>query len=272
LTSVIITTFNEENNIENLLKDLKNQSILPDEIVIVDGGSTDDTVKKITEYNNNELNINLISDNTLNKKFHVGPIAAARNLGIDKAKHQDIIVTDAGCRLDKDFIKYMKEALLNNNIVGGYYSASFDNVFEERLAKVFIPTKSAFLNTNFLPSSRSIGFKKKCWVSINGYPENSYTAEDTKFALNLIEKFGPFYKEIRAIVYWILPENEIELKNKVINYAKGDKKQKLFKRKYLIKYLLVKTKLSYLYSYMKVGSSLIHRIYLYETTGYFKNN
>ena len=143
MTSVIITTFNEENNIENLLKDLKNQSILPDEIVIVDGGSTDDTVKKITEYNNNELNINLISDNTLNKKFHVGPRAAARNLGIDKAKHQDIIVTDAGCRLDKDFIKYMKEALLNNNIVGGYYSASFDNVFEEESEKVRKTNKKA---------------------------------------------------------------------------------------------------------------------------------
>lgn len=271
MTSLIITTFNEEKNIENLLKDLKNQSILPDEVVIVDGGSTDDTFKKINEYNNNELNINLISDSTLNKKNHNGPIAAARNLGIEKAKHQDIIVTDAGCRLDQDFIKYMKEALLNNNIVGGYYSASFNNVFEERLAKVFIPSKSKFLNPKFLPSSRSIGFKKKCWVSINGYPENSYTAEDTKFALNLIEKFGPFYKEIRAIVYWILPENENELKNKVINYGKGDKKQKLFKKKYLIKYLLVKTKLSYLYSYMKVGSSLIHRIYLYETTGYFKD-
>lgn len=271
MTSLIITTFNEENNIENLLKDLKNQSILPDEIVIVDGGSTDDTVNKITDYSKDGLNINLIVDNTLNKKFHIGPIAAARNIGIQNAKHSDIIVTDAGCRLDKDFVKFMKEALLNNNIVAGYYTCKFNNDFEEELAKIFTPSKRAFYSPKFLPSSRSIAFKKECWASINGYPENSHTAEDTKFAFNLIEKFGPFYKEIRSIVYWLLPENENELKNKVINYGKGDRKQNLYKIKYFTKLFLVKTNFSYLYSFLKVRSSLIHRIYLYETTGYFEN-
>lgn len=269
MTSLIITTFNEGNNIKNLLEDFKGQSLLPNEIVIVDGGSTDDSVELI-KANKGELNINLIVDGTLNKKHHIGPIAAARNLGIKKANYDHIIVTDAGCKLDKDFVKYMSEALLNNKIVAGYYNAVVNSKFQEELSKVFVPNKSTFLSDTFLPSSRSVAFKKECWEAVGGYPEDSYTAEDTKFSMNLMEKYGPFFKEIRALVFWILPENEEELRDKVINYGRGDKKQNLFGKKYLIKLLLVKTGLSYIYSYLKLRNSLIHRIYLYETTGYFE--
>jgi len=39
--SVIVTVFNEISTIESLIQSLKNQSLVPDEIIIVDGGSTE---------------------------------------------------------------------------------------------------------------------------------------------------------------------------------------------------------------------------------------
>ena len=45
--SVIVPTFNEEKNISKLIKALLSQSFLPDEIIISDGYSTDNTLKII---------------------------------------------------------------------------------------------------------------------------------------------------------------------------------------------------------------------------------
>ena len=43
--SVIIPTYNEEKNISKLIKALLSQSFLPDEIIISDGHSKDNTLK-----------------------------------------------------------------------------------------------------------------------------------------------------------------------------------------------------------------------------------
>ena len=50
--SVALTTYNGEKYIIELLDSIKNQSVLPDEVIIVDDVSTDNTVKIITQYIN----------------------------------------------------------------------------------------------------------------------------------------------------------------------------------------------------------------------------
>ena len=45
--SLVITIRNEEKSIEGLLDSILNQTKQPDQIVIVDGGSTDGTINKI---------------------------------------------------------------------------------------------------------------------------------------------------------------------------------------------------------------------------------
>lgn len=271
--SLIIACYNEEKNINLFFDSFKKQTVYPREIIVIDGGSTDESLSLLEKVIiHPDVNIKIIVNRKLNRNHSIAPIAEARNEAIAAASYQNILVTDLGCKLDDYFVEQLCKSLKKNKIVCGRYLGSGLNDLQKKLNKIFIPTLSKFNSSGFLPSSRSIAFKKECWLKVGGYPVNSYTAEDTVFAMNLRNEYGDFHKNQDAIVYWILPENEIELKNKVINYAIGDKKQKLFKRKYLIKYILVKTKLSYLYSYMKVCNSLIHRIYLYEITGYFKND
>ena len=50
MISLICTVFNEGRTVRALLDSLLAQSLLPDEVVIVDGGSTDDTVAHIRAY------------------------------------------------------------------------------------------------------------------------------------------------------------------------------------------------------------------------------
>lgn len=80
LVSIITPTHNSERYIPETIETVKNQLYTHWEHIIIDDGSTDDTVKIIYKYANTD---NRIKIHVLNK--NLGP-AYARNVGIDAAK------------------------------------------------------------------------------------------------------------------------------------------------------------------------------------------
>src|SRR5260221_12583418 len=92
--SVCITTFNEEKSIEKLLKSILSQTKVPDEIVIVDGGSTDKTVEIIKKFGKAKL---IISKGA--------SISRGRNLAVKNAKYSMIAMTDAGCVCERHWLE-----------------------------------------------------------------------------------------------------------------------------------------------------------------------
>lgn len=270
-SSLIVACYNEENNINLFFNKFKEQTVYPKEIIVIDGGSTDksiDILKKI--FIHSEVKIIIIVNKALNKKHSNAPIAKARNQAILASSYENILVSDLGCKLDKHFIEEMSKSLKKNKIVAGRYLGEGSNHLQKKLKDIFIPSLSKFKSASFLPSSRSIAFKKECWEKVGGYPVESYTAEDTVFAMNLRAEYGDFLPNPNAIVYWYLPATMKELEQKVKQYGEGDKIQNLFKMKYIIKFCLVFTKLSALYSLVKNQDLLIHKIYSFEVKGYFK--
>lgn len=91
--SVVIPTLNEEANIQNLITDLQKQTFQPHEIIIVDGGSTDNTKKII----NLMENISLYSD-----KPNIGQ---QRNTGWKNARTDIIVFLDADTKCDTTFME-----------------------------------------------------------------------------------------------------------------------------------------------------------------------
>ncbi|URQ86602.1 glycosyltransferase family 2 protein [Pseudoalteromonas sp. SCSIO 43088] len=85
--SVIIPCYNAENWIEKALESVNNQVLKPLEVVVVDDGSTDNTLKVIESYNSI---VPIITVTQLNS----GP-SVARNLGVTKASGQYIAFLDA---------------------------------------------------------------------------------------------------------------------------------------------------------------------------------
>ena len=70
-TSVVIATYNGEKFIEEQLDSILNQSYIPDEIIIFDDGSSDNTVNVINDYINkkNIGNICKLVKNEINKGY-----------------------------------------------------------------------------------------------------------------------------------------------------------------------------------------------------------
>ena len=75
---------------------------------------------------------------------------------------------------------------------------------------------------NFLPSSRSVAFRKTAWTSINGYPENLDTCEDLVFDKKLKQSGFKFFFAQEALVYWPQRHNFMQAFKQFFAYAMGD--------------------------------------------------
>lgn len=220
--SICITTFNEEKSIGPLLESLYSQSKKADEIIIVDAGSTDKTVEIINHYQKRYGNLKLLREKCSRAK--------GRNLGVEIAKSEIIAMTDAGCIPRADWLKNITIPFGTDRVgvsAGFYVMTGSDPV--NRAMSVFLGTSPRNFDVSFLPSTRSIAFRKSVWQGIGGFPESSTgAAEDTVFNYQLLKNGVKLARVKNAVVEWGIPRDIKEFFWKVFNYAKGDAKSKIW--------------------------------------------
>jgi cellulose synthase/poly-beta-1,6-N-acetylglucosamine synthase-like glycosyltransferase len=176
--SVILTVINEGPGMAELLDALLAQSRAPDEIVVVDGGSKDDTVAVLSSY----------SERYPLLKVHVEPgvnIARGRNIAIERAAGDVLAVTDGGCRPEADWLRELVRPLESDPTVGavaGRFVPVSHNRFEYFCGKVSVPDLAQEAAEGMF-FGRSSAFRRNLWEAVGGYPEWLYTAEDTLFAV-----------------------------------------------------------------------------------------
>jgi glycosyltransferase involved in cell wall biosynthesis len=226
--SFITTIRNEKHSIELFIRSVFSQSLSPDEVIIVDGGSTDGTVEIINRLIAEGLPIRLIIEPGSN-------IARGRNIAISNAVNDIIAISDAGCTLDEHWLATITKPFKDPevDVVAGFYSYDAKTTFEKITAALSFPTLQEIDPDSFLPSSRSFALRKQAWKEVNGYPEWLYTAEDTLFCLNLKAAGRKFFFEPKAIVYWRPRPNLRSLYKQMYLYAFGDGEAGLFPNQYL---------------------------------------
>ncbi len=222
--SLVITVKNEEDTISELLDTVLAQSYVPDEIVIVDGGSTDKTVTVIRNYVKSGAPINLVVAPGTN-------IAQGRNLAIKNANGEIIACTDAGMRLQKDWLKNLTSRFDSNTdvVLGVYHPYEFGSFLQRCIGETFFPKERFDKETesSSVPSAKSMALRKTAWEKAGGYPEFLETAEDTVFGMQLHEAGFKFKLAKDAIVYWRVCEGFKDLFRKVFTYSKNDVKAQI---------------------------------------------
>jgi len=217
--SVCITVLNEEKNIYSLLESLIKQTHKPYEIVIVDGGSNDKTLEFIKHFCKKYKYIKYIVEK--------GSIAHCRNVSIDIAEGDIIAITDAGCVPKKDWLRNLCYPFKYKDIglVAGFYNMISENSLQ-KVASVYLGVPPArFDPKSFLPSARSVAFRKKVWEDVGGFDEKlEKGGEDTSFFYNSMKSGVKILRVKEARVDWveIRQMNFKDIIGKFFVYAKGD--------------------------------------------------
>jgi len=180
MISLIATVLNEGESMHRLMGSLVAQTRLPDEIVMVDGGSRDDTVGILQSYAD-RLPIRVLVEPGCT-------ISEGRNRAIAAAQGDIIAVTDAGVELAADWLEQITRPLIADAgcmFVGGFFQADYTTLFELAMSATVLPLQDEIHAATFLPSSRSVAFRKVAWQAVEGYPEWLDYCEDLVFDLRV---------------------------------------------------------------------------------------
>lgn len=126
--SLIIPTYNEESVISDCLNSLSKQTFKDFEIIVVDDGSTDNTLGLLSKFKLQNLELKIIHG------MHEGA-GSARNLGVKEASGEILVFVDADMTFDKNFLKVLVRPIIAGKTKGTFsrdeYVANWDNVWSK---------------------------------------------------------------------------------------------------------------------------------------------
>lgn len=174
--SVIIPAYNVEEYVEQAIESVLSQTILPDEIIIINDGSTDNTAHVLERYENNSL---FKIFHTLNKG-----LGEARNRGLKESCSKYVYFFDSDDLLNSSFIEKIKlnieqysnpdliffsgqsfhdEKYKGNSSFFPTYDRGFNDYFKDSYSLI-----STLMNQNSFYSSACLYIsKKELWTSKN---------------------------------------------------------------------------------------------------------
>jgi glycosyltransferase involved in cell wall biosynthesis len=232
--ALIATLFNEADNVSRWWDCLMLQTVLPDEIVIVDGGSKDGTWEILqTLARQSPVPVQL--------KQHPCNIAAGRNLAIQMTDAPIIATSDAGSFPAPDWIQEITRPLLENpaiDIVGGKNVPLLENDFQKYVTQIeAAPAEPQEGEMN--GSARNTAYRRTTWADVGGYPEwLTLTGEDALFNFQLFRIGKRFSYNPRAVVRWEIRKNAAAYLKMLHSYGYGSAEAQLdpayFRRRMLM--------------------------------------
>lgn len=281
--SVVIPLYNKANSIKDTLECLINQTYSFFEVIVINDGSTDDSLKAVCEVTDSRIRI-INKDNS--------GVSATRNVGIKQAKYEWIAFLDADDLWNKDYLKNIvrliykypaakvlsndykmitREEALNmvklNAVIGEDYIVK--DFFEKAFERPFV-------------NSSNIVIHKNCFDYLGYFNESLKYGEDLDmwcrlgrvfvFAhANSIMSYYVFDSENRVSNHTKVDYNTTSLFNLCINKSTTISEKKYYAKriiselKYLIRNFYIITSLILLYK----NISLIK--YIFSLSGFKKS-
>jgi len=245
--TLIITTYNWPESLLLVIESIKRQTILPDEIIIADDGSTKETKDLINNFKK-DTDLNIVHSWQEDMGFRA---ARSRNNAIFKSSGDYIILIDGDTILHNNFVKdhianaesgffvqgsrallsekNTKKALAEKTVYFPFFSSGLKNrknsIHSTILSKIFSNKKN---HLRAIKSCNMAFYKKDC-LNVNGFNNEfeGWGREDSEFAVRLINS-GIKRKSIRFnLIQFHLWHNEntrvsLERNNEMLKDAKDN--------------------------------------------------
>ncbi|MFX0124504.1 MAG: glycosyltransferase [Candidatus Hodarchaeota archaeon] len=216
IASIIIPVLNEEENIIRCLESVfaLNLNRKDYEVILIDNGSIDDTVKNAKKY---PIDLLLIEPNTT--------IAGLRNLGACKAKSAILAFLDADCVASSEWLNRALDNLIYKNndprivATGSRYKVPKQAGFIERVWFGQRSEDNEFVN--YLNAGNFI-IRKNVFDSINGFDEKLTTGEDSEICMRLTQHgYKILSDEQITVIHFGNPKNIYQFFKKQMWQAQG---------------------------------------------------
>jgi glycosyltransferase involved in cell wall biosynthesis len=196
--SLAVPVRNEAESISQLVDSIQRQLRKPDEVIFVDGGSRDGTVEILQAACDRDPTFRLI-------KARQALPGQGRNIAVANAFHDWIAFTDAGIRLEPDWLQQLiavAESDGESGIVCGNFEPVTDSFFKQCAVIAYVPDKivrdGELVRHPFIASSL---VRRDVWHAAGGFPDLR-AAEDLIFFEEIEKKGFKFKWAPRATVHW----------------------------------------------------------------------
>jgi glycosyltransferase involved in cell wall biosynthesis len=198
--SVIVICYNSEDTIENCIDSILSQSYKSFDIICVNDGSTDDTLKLLEKISKSDNRVRILSQKNNGR-------GSARNLGIENTKSPFISFVDSDDHVDKDFLLHAYETIQVNKTDLIIYDIKYQN-------ELLSASKNKIINERGYIEEKVFCFYRSQSVISCILGRNLFLDNEIYFPLNKsFEDFFVLYKLIKR------SENPLISQNRFYNYT-----------------------------------------------------
>lgn len=183
MISVVIPLYNKALSITRCLNSVNNQTVLPDELIIINDGSQDNSLEIVKNWVSKNTKIECQIIDQLNQG-----VSYTRNKGVALSRNNFVAFLDADDEWSEDFILYSQKNILNNQDIS--LVTCRHKIVDETLG-TYIPKQefgnkevgvienysSLARNYPIVNSSKTV-VNKTYFEKVGGFPEDAKVSED----------------------------------------------------------------------------------------------
>lgn len=203
--TVVIPLYNKADTIERAINSILNQTLLPSEVIVVDDGSTDDSLQKVQS-------LQLPFVRILNQSN--SGVSAARNSGLQEAKTEWVAFLDADDELlshQLENYKQLIELLPDAGMVAtSYYLGNKSGAkAKNQIRGIKLSSTQQFINYFYTATissppicSSAVCVNREKALQIGGFPLGIKSGEDLLTWARMAIKFPVAYSLDAGAIFW----------------------------------------------------------------------
>jgi teichuronic acid biosynthesis glycosyltransferase TuaG len=255
LFSIIIPTYNRENQISATIESVLNQTFDKFEILVIDNHSTDLTKDKVLSFKDKRIKFHQ-NEKNLERCY-------SRNKGVELAKGEYILFLDSDDYFEKNHLQNWFDCIINNQS-RDFFICKKKNSINNSLLNENVPfdnknnTIHFFIKNPIVPGQVCI---KKKLLELKKFNARYLIFEDTALWIQISTISKPMFVDFDSFIYCIHDDNSVNWKNKNFGLIRLNSIKNFFKDN---KYVLKKIKSSDYYKLISSTYFTVSKHYIYK--------